>query len=86
MYMESRGWSSKESMGFLAAPYKVFEGRPALDSSIDRKTTWMGQEKLGRLWKDIRYCSQGVIGGLDESNIALDGDDEGKKAVEWDWP
>ena len=88
MHMESRGWSSKESTSFLTAPCKVFEGQPALGGGIDRETTCMGQEKWGRLQKDIGCWSQGVIGGLDESDIALDGSDEGKeqkKMVEWDW-
>ena len=85
--MESRGWSSKKSTSFLAAPRKVFEGQPALGGGINRETTCTGQEKLGRLRKDVGCCSQGVIGGLDESDITLNGGDEGKeqkKAVEWD--
>ena len=47
----------------------------------------MGQEDLGRVRKDLRYCSHGVIKGLDERNITLDGSAESKeqkKAVERD--
>ena len=39
----------------------------------------MRQEKLSRMWEDLRCCSQGVIRGLDESDIILDGSDKGKE-------
>ena len=48
----------------------------------------MGQEDLGRVQKDLGYHSQGVIRGLDERNITLDGSAESKeqkKAVKRDW-
>jgi len=66
-------------MQLITTPCNILEGCPTLEYSIHGEITYMHEEVLGRMWKDIWCYSEGVVRWLHHNDVILGGSSRHKE-------